>query len=130
MPKRITILLFIFLPTIYSFGQNKLGGIGQWREHFNNRSVIQIGIANFKNGQNKIIGASSQQIFSIGAKNSIELSGKSTGLNDVAIACTAWDEEQSQLILLIKIAILISSKEIRYSQSLIYYFQIYTQAKK
>ena len=102
MPKRITILLFIFLPTIYSFGQNKLGGIGQWREHFNNRSIIQIGIANFKNGQNKIIGASSQQIFSIGAKNSIELSGKSTGLNDVAIACTAWDEEQSQLIVAYK----------------------------
>lgn len=102
MLKCIPILLLIFLPTIHSLGQNKLGGIGQWREHFNNRSVIQIGIANLKNGQNKIYGASSQQVFSIDAKKNIELSGKSTGLNDVAIACTAWDEEQEQFIIAYK----------------------------
>lgn len=102
MLKCIPILLLIVLQTIHSLGQNKLGGIGQWREHFNNRSVIHIGIANLKNGQNKIYGASSQQVFSIDSKKNIELSGKSTGLNDVAIACTAWDEEQEQFIIAYK----------------------------
>ena len=38
------LILFISL-TLTSSGQNELGGIGQWREHYNNRSVTQLGIA-------------------------------------------------------------------------------------
>ena len=102
MLQRIFYLLFILIQTIHGIGQNALKGIGQWREHYNNQSILQIGIANLKNGENKIIGASTEQIFSITAKNNIELSGKSTGLNDVGIACSAWDEEQSQLIVAYK----------------------------
>ncbi len=96
---RITSLLFLLTLTNLGIGQNELGGIGQWREHFNNQSIIQIGIATVKNGESKIIGASTEQIFSITAKNNIELAGKSTGLHDISIACTAWDEEQEQLII-------------------------------
>ncbi|MGI9138111.1 MAG: two-component regulator propeller domain-containing protein, partial [Sediminibacterium sp.] len=95
---RISIFLYFLTQTIFGIGQNKIGGIGQWREHFNNHSIIQISIAPVNNGESKIIGASTEQIFSISAKNNIELEGKSTGLHDVSIACTAWDEEQAQLI--------------------------------
>ena len=95
---RVTALLFFLIQTIIGIGQNQLGGIGQWREHFNNQSIIQIGIATVKNGENKIVGASKEQIFSIAAKNNIELAGKSTGLHDVSIACAAWDDEQEQYI--------------------------------
>ena len=98
MRLRITTLLFFLIQTMTGIGQNQLGGIGQWREHFNNRSIIQIGLATIKNGENKIVGASTEQVFSIAAKNNIELAGKSTGLHDVSIACAAWDDEQSQYI--------------------------------
>lgn len=102
MLQRISTLLFFSIQCLVSVGQNKLGGIGQWREHFNNSAIIQIGLANFKNGENKIIGASTEQVFFIDAKKNIELAGKSTGLHDVSIATTAWDEEQEQLIIAYK----------------------------
>ena len=92
------LILFISL-TLTSSGQNELGGIGQWREHYNNRSVTQLGIAKNTNGDKKIIGATTQQVFSITAKNKVTLLGKSTGLHDISIACSAWDDAQSQLII-------------------------------
>ena len=92
------LILFISL-TLTSSGQNELGGIGQWREHYNNRSVTQLGIGKNTNGDKKIIGATTQQVFSITAKNKVTLLGKSTGLHDISIACSAWDDAQSQLII-------------------------------
>jgi len=97
MTRKIFIAIFFIYPLI-GFGQNELGGIGQWREHFNNHAVIQLGTANGANSKFKIQGASNQQIFFLSAKNKITLAGKSNGLHDVSISCSAWDEEEGQLI--------------------------------
>ncbi len=97
MTRRLFIFIFFIYPLI-SFGQNELGGIGQWREHFNNLAVIQLGNVNSASSEYKILGASNQQVFFLSEKNKIKLAGKSTGLHDVSISCTAWDEEVGQLI--------------------------------
>ena len=99
MLQRLSFLILSISFAIISSGQNELGGIGQWREHFNNRSVTQLAIANSSNGNKKIIGATTQQVFSITATNKVALLGKSTGLHDISIACSAWDDAQSQLII-------------------------------
>jgi len=99
MLQRVSFLILFISLALLSIGQNELGGIGQWREHYNNRSVIQLGIASNANGEKKIIGATTQQVFSVTPSNKVALLGKSTGLNDASIACTAWDVAQSQLII-------------------------------
>ena len=99
MLQRLTIFIFFISLALISLGQNELGGIGQWREHYNNRSVTQLGIAKNTNGNKKIIGATTQQVFSITATNKVALLGKSNGLHDISIACSAWDDAQSQLII-------------------------------
>lgn len=99
MLQRLSIFILFTSLTLLSSGQNILGGIGQWREHYNNRSVTQLGIANSSNGNKKIIGATTQQAFSVTAKNKVALLGKSNGLHDISIACSAWDDAESQLII-------------------------------
>ena len=99
MLQRLKIFIFFISLALISLGQNELGGIGQWREHYNNRSVTQLGIAKNTNGNKKIIGATTQQVFSITATNKVALLGKSNGLHDISIACSAWDDAQSQLII-------------------------------
>jgi hypothetical protein len=99
MLQRLSIFIFFLSLNLISLGQNELGGIGQWREHYNNRSVTQLGIAKNTNGNKKIIGATTQQVFSITATNKVALLGKSNGLHDISIACSAWDDAQSQLII-------------------------------
>ena len=87
--------------------QNKIGGIGSWREHYNNQSVQQVTIAttsttgvSTNNTTTKWVAATTPyQIALINSKNQIELLGKSNGLHDMGIACTAWDSEQSQMII-------------------------------
>ena len=97
MTRRLYIFIYFLLPLI-CFGQNELGGIGQWREHFNNHAVIQLGTINESKSEYKIQGASNQQVFFLSEKNKIKLAGKSTGLHDVSISCSAWDDEEKQLI--------------------------------
>ena len=96
--KRPILVIFFTCLILYGKGQNNIGGIGQWREHYNNQSVRQIIVSNLLNGQQKIFGATPYQIFSVDNKKNIELIGKSNGLHDVSIACTAWDIEQEQLV--------------------------------
>ncbi len=97
--------------------QNKLGGIGSWREHYNNQSVQQVAIATgagstigstigatigtrTNNTSAKwLIAATPYQIALVDSKNEIDLIGKSNGLHDMGIAFTAWDSEQSQIII-------------------------------
>ena len=68
MTRRLFIFIFFIYPLI-SFGQNELGGIGQWREHFNNLAVIQLGNVNSASSEYKILGASNQQVFFLSEKN-------------------------------------------------------------
>ncbi len=89
--------------------QNKLGGIGSWREHYNNQSVQQVTIANgteattgmFSNNTSAkwVLATTPYQIALVNSKSQIDLIGKSNGLNDMGITCTAWDNEQSQMII-------------------------------
>jgi len=84
--------------------QNKLGGIGSWREHYNNQSVQQVAIATgagttigtkTNNTSAKwLIATTPYQIALVDSKNEIDLIGKSNGLHDMGIAFTAWDSEQ------------------------------------
>jgi len=89
--------LFIFFILLSQFekieAQNAWGAIGQWREHYNNRSIQHL----IKG--DKIYGATTNQIFSIDNKKNIELIGKSNGLNEIGIAAMAWDDLNQQLVI-------------------------------
>jgi ligand-binding sensor domain-containing protein len=88
------LLLFVLLSqTIIANSQNVLGPIGQWREHYNNKSIFHVVKGD------KIYGASRGQVFSVDSKKQVELYGKSTGLNEVGIATMAWDDLQQQLVI-------------------------------
>jgi len=89
--------LFIFFLLVFQFGkieaQNAWGAIGQWREHYNNRSVQHL----IKG--DKVYGATTNQIFSIDSKKKVDLIGKSNGLNEIGIAAMAWDDLNQQLVI-------------------------------
>ena len=92
MQKRGLILLVTLLTISNCWGQNSIGAIGQWREHYNNQSV-----KNIVKGD-KFYGASKYQVFSIDDKNNIEYIGKSNGLNEVGIQTIKWHALSQQLI--------------------------------
>ena len=76
--------------------QTPIGSLGQWREHYNNKSVQHLVKGNV------LYGATTNQIFSIDAKNNIQFLGKSNGLHEIEIAAIAWDPLQSQLMITYK----------------------------
>lgn len=78
---------------LFSYGQNTIGPIGQWREHYNNKNMLHVVKGD------KIYGASSNQIFSIDSKKQVELYGKSNGLSEIGIATMAWDDLNQQLVI-------------------------------
>jgi len=112
--------------TIYlqAFAQSSIGPLGQWREHYNNKSVQHVAIGN------TLYGATANQVFSIGAKNSIQFLGKSNGLHEIEIASIAWDPTQSQLMIAYKNSNIdiVKGNEI-FSVSDIYLSKIYTNKK-
>jgi len=84
--------------TIYlnAAAQNKIGPIGTWREHYNNKSVLALVKGDL------LYGATPNQVFSIDTKNNINFLGKSTGLNEIEVSAIAWDEAQAQLMIAYK----------------------------
>jgi len=91
---RFILFISLFLSQFEKIeAQNSWGAIGQWREHYNNKSVKDI----IKG--DKIYGATTNQVFSIDSKKNVELIGKSNGLNEIGIAAMAWDELNQQLII-------------------------------
>ena len=76
--------------------QTPIGPLGQWREHYNNKSVQHLAKGNV------LYGATTNQVFSIDAKNNIQFLGKSNGLHEIEIAAIAWDPIQSQLMVAYK----------------------------
>lgn len=78
---------------LHAFTQNPTVPLGQWREHYNNKSVLHIVKGDL------LYGATPNQVFSIDAKNNINFLGKSNGLHDIEITAIAWDPTSSQLII-------------------------------
>ena len=81
---------------LHASAQSSIGPLGQWREHYNNKSVQYVVKGN------DLYGATTNQVFSIDAKNNIQFLGKSNGLHEIEIAAIAWDPTQSQLIIAYK----------------------------
>ena len=81
---------------LHASAQSSIGPLGQWREHYNNKSVQYVVKGN------DLYGATTNQVFSIDAKNNIQFLGKSNGLHEIEIAAIAWDPIQSQLIIAYK----------------------------
>ncbi len=81
---------------LHASAQSSIGPLGQWREHYNNKSVQYVVKGN------DLYGATTNQVFSIDAKNNIQFLGKSNGLHEIEIASIAWDPTQSQLIIAYK----------------------------
>ena len=81
---------------LHASSQSSIGPLGQWREHYNNKSVQYVVKGN------DLYGATTNQVFSIDAKNNIQFLGKSNGLHEIEIAAIAWDPTQSQLIIAYK----------------------------
>jgi len=57
--------------------QSSIGPLGQWREHYNNKSILHLANGNY------LYGATTNQVFSIDAKNNIQFLGKSNGLHEI-----------------------------------------------
>ena len=92
--RRLLILLFLICGILSNLSaQNANGPIGQWREQYNNKTIVHV----LKG--DKIYGASNNQVFSIDSKKNIDLLGKSNGLNELGIAALAWDDLHHQLII-------------------------------
>ena len=89
---RIHFILLLFLINTVN-AQNNLGGIGQWRGHFNNHSIRNVIKGDF------IYAASPYQIIKYENENPINWIDKSTGLHDIGIEHIAWDFSQKQLII-------------------------------
>ncbi|TRZ81825.1 MAG: hypothetical protein D4R91_06225 [Sediminibacterium sp.] len=73
--------------------QSLLEPIGQWREHYNNKNVLHLAKGDL------LYGATTNQVFTIDAKNNIQFFGKSNGLHEIEIATIAWDPTEAQLII-------------------------------
>jgi len=92
MKKGITIAIGILFSCTIAWSQNNIGGIGTWREHFNNHAIQQVVKGD------KIYAASWSQLLSVDAQNAIEYIGKSNGLHEVGIKKIRWHDASSQLI--------------------------------
>jgi ligand-binding sensor domain-containing protein len=90
---RLFAIILLSIACIDLQAQNDLGGIGQWRGHFNNHSIKNVVKGDY------IYAASPYQIIALDNKNPIHWIDKSTGLNDIGIEHMAWDENQEQLII-------------------------------
>jgi ligand-binding sensor domain-containing protein len=67
--------------------------IGQWREHLNYQTAIQVVYGN------KLYCATSQALFAIDANNQSQRFSKANGLNDIGVSTIGWDEQGQQLII-------------------------------
>ncbi len=85
--------LFFCLIALYCNAQNKLGGIGQWREQYSNYNVQQLVMGD------QLYVASKHQVFTLNKSNEVDFLGKSNGLHEVGVTQIAWDKIQSQLII-------------------------------
>ena len=92
MKKRVTIGIGILFSCLTGWSQNSIGGIGTWREHFNNHPIQQVVKGD------KIYAASWHQLLSVDSQGNIEYIGKSNGLHEVGIKKIRWHEATSQLI--------------------------------
>ena len=81
---------------LHTFAQTPIGPLGQWREHYNNKSVQHLAKGTI------LYGATTNQVFSMDDKNTIQFLGKSNGLHEIEIAAIAWDPIQSQLMIAYK----------------------------
>jgi len=90
--KRIFTIILLFVVVVIH-AQNDIGGIGQWRGHFNNHNIRQVIKGDY------IYAASPYQIIKFENTNAINWMDKSTGLNDIGIEHIAWDKNKEQLII-------------------------------
>lgn len=76
--------------------QNPIGGIGQWRSHYDNHRIQNVIEGEY------IYVAGPDQIIRIDEQQNITKIDKSTGLHDIDIANLAWDPNNKQLIVVYK----------------------------
>ncbi|MBS1628138.1 MAG: hypothetical protein JSR09_05435 [Bacteroidetes bacterium] len=86
----ISYFIFSILFTLSSYAQIP---IGNWREHLNYQSTIQVVQGD------KIYCATTNNVFSIDANNEIDRYSKVNGLNDVGVNGIAWDDATQQLVI-------------------------------
>ncbi len=91
MKKFFTILCLAI--AFYTNGQNPLGGIGQWRTHFDNHSFHQVVKGN------DIYAAGPYQVFRLQGDKMYSID-KSNGLSDIGIQRIAWDQAEQQLVVI------------------------------
>ncbi len=86
-------LLLLFCSSlIICNAQNPIPPIGQWREHLSYQQAIQV----VKGDQ--VYCATTANLFSTDANNTIERYSKVSGLNDIGVQCIGWDATTQQLV--------------------------------
>ena len=93
MFKKCFLCLCCLIVYLNASAQSLLEPIGQWREHYNNKNVLHLAKGDL------LYGATTNQVFTIDAKNNIQFFGKSNGLHEIEIATIAWDPTEAQLII-------------------------------
>ena len=76
------------------YAQNDIGGIGSWREHYNNSNIKQA-----IKGDRIYLATTNQLIAYNESNGKIEFIGKSSGLHEIGIQKIAWDTKTEQLII-------------------------------
>jgi len=78
---------------LHAASQSQMGPLGNWREHYNNKSILHLLKGDL------LYGATPNQVFSIDAKNNINFLGKSNGLHEIEVSAIAWDPTEAQLMI-------------------------------
>ena len=76
------------------YAQNDIGGVGSWREHYNNSNIKQA-----IKGDRIYLATTNQLIAYNESNGKIEFIGKSSGLHEIGIQKIAWDTKTEQLII-------------------------------
>jgi len=78
---------------LHAASQSQMGPLGNWREHYNNKSILHLLKGDL------LYGATPNQVFSIDAKNNVNFLGKSNGLHEIEVSAIAWDPTEAQLMI-------------------------------
>ena len=91
-----TIIVLLILSCLchkICLSQSPLQPIGQWREHLSYNNAIQV-----VNAGNKVFCATTNNVYSVDATNTIERYSKVNGLNDIGVSTIGFDAASNQLV--------------------------------
>ena len=88
----ISFWVIVLLILVQTSAQNIIPPIGNWREHLNYQTTIQVVFGD------KLYCATATNLFSVDEQGEIERYSKVSGLNDFGVQCIGWDALTQQVV--------------------------------